>query len=255
LTRVRGWDLLRHARISGPVRRLSNDERVVPGSLSLAMSTSQPSLPEPDDHPGNRITEAILRFLSHVPSSDESESLTPARSARSVANLAAAKAATAAGAFALPPGPLGWLTILPELATVWKIQGQMVADIAGIYGKSIYLSREQMVYCLFRHAAAQAVRDLVVRVGERYLVKQVSLKAFETIAKKVGIKVTQHAVGKGLSRWMPVIGALGVGAYAYYDTAQVAKTAIELFESEIEMEEAPEVTPPRKGPPPLPEVR
>ena len=38
-----------------------------------------------------------------------------------------------------------------------------------------------------------------------------------------------------------------MGAYAYYDTAQVAKTAIELFESEIEVE-----PPPPKGPPPLP---
>ena len=31
---------------------------------------------------------------------------------------------------------------------------------------------------------------------------------------------------------MPVIGALGVGAYAYYDTGQVARTAIDLFGAE-----------------------
>lgn len=211
------------------------------------MEPNLPAPPDPDDLPGNRITEAILHFLGKIPETEHLESRTPAQAARSVANSAAAKAATTAGAFALPPGPLGWLTILPELAMVWKIQGQMVADIAGIYGKTTLLSREQMIYCLFRHAAAQAVRDLVVRVGERYFVRRVSLRAFEAIAKKVGIKVTQHAVGKGLSRWLPVIGALGVGAYAYYDTAQVAKTAIELFESEIEIE--PEKP---KGPPPLP---
>jgi hypothetical protein len=33
-----------------------------------------------------------------------------------------------------------------------------------------------------------------------------------------------------------VVGALGVAAYAYYDTAQVAKAAIELFERDIEIE-------------------
>jgi hypothetical protein len=32
-------------------------------------------------------------------------------------------------------------------------------------------------------------------------------------------------------------GALGVGAYAYYDTGQVAATAIEMFESEMTIEE------------------
>ena len=54
----------------------------------------------------------------------------------------------------------------------------------------------------------------------------------QSIAEKVGIKISQRALGKGLSRWIPVIGAVGVGAYAYYDTAQVAATAIELFESD-----------------------
>jgi len=33
----------------------------------------------------------------------------------------------------------------------------------------------------------------------------------------------------------PVIGALGVGSYAYYDTGQVARTEIGLFEQEIEI--------------------
>ncbi|MGC4015126.1 MAG: EcsC family protein [Luteolibacter sp.] len=202
---------------------------------------------EPDSSPGNRIAEAILHFLGKVPETERAVSRTPAQCARTIANAAAVKAATAAGALALPPGPLGWLTILPELATVWKIQGQMVADIAGAYGKQAALSREQMIYCLFRHAAAQAVRDLVVRVGERYLVRRVSVRVLESIAKKVGVKVTQHAVGKGIARWMPIVGALGVGAYAYYDTAQVAKTAIELFEGEVELEEEKP-----KGPPPLP---
>jgi hypothetical protein len=93
-----------------------------------------------------------------------------------------------------------------------------------------------MTYCLFRHGAAMAVRDLVVRMGERYLVKRVSLQAFQAIAKKVGIKVSQRALGKALSRWVPVIGAVGVAGYAYFDTAQVAKTAIELFEGGVEID-------------------
>jgi hypothetical protein len=47
------------------------------------------------------------------------------------------------------------------------------------------------------------------------------------------VKVTQRALGEGLSRWMPIIGAIGVGGYAYYDTRQVAATTIAMLKSEI----------------------
>src|SRR5258706_7267706 len=136
---------------------------------------------------GHGVAEAILNFIGRVPGTAEHKSRHPAERARSIANSAAAKAALTAGSLALPPGPLGWLTILPELVAVWRIQAQMVADIAGIYGKDAALTREQMIYCLFRHAAAQAVRDLVVRVGERFLVQRVSLRVLQACAARGGI--------------------------------------------------------------------
>jgi len=209
-----------------------------------------PIIPDPDPSPGHKIATAIMTFFGKIPETSESESVTPHQSAGAIANSAAAKAAAAAGALALPPGPIGWLTIIPELHTMWKIQTQMVADIAGVYGKTATLSQEQMIYCLFKHGAAMAVRDIVVRVGDRYLVRRLSPKLLEAVARKVGIKITQKTVGKAVSRWLPVVGALGVGAYAFYDTAKVAKTAMELFEGEIDIEPA---TPAEsKGPPPLP---
>lgn len=183
-----------------------------------------------------KAAKAIMGFIGHVPASHQRHSKTPLPGARKVASTAAAQAALAAGSLALPPGPLGWLTILPEMVAVWKIQAQMVANIAATYGKTETLSQEQVLYCLFRHTAAQAVRDIVVRVGERFLVKRASLAVIQNIAHKIGIKVTKTALGKGLSRFMPLVGALGVGAYAYYDTTQVAKTAIELFSSDIQIE-------------------
>jgi hypothetical protein len=173
-----------------------------------------------------------------MPATRERRSAAPADRARAIAASAAARAAATAGGLALPPGPLGWITILPEVVAVWRIQAQMVADIAGAYGKQRYLSREQMIYCLFRHTAAQAVRDLVVRVGERVIVRRASAGILQSIARKVGVRVTERAIGKGLSRWLPVVGALGVAGYAFYDTGQVARTAIGLFEQELETERA-----------------
>ena len=140
------------------------------------------------------------------------------------------------GGLALPPGPWGWLTILPDLVAIWKLQAQMVSDIAALYGKSATLSKEQMLYCLFRHAAAQAVRDFVVRAGDRYIVRHATVKALQIAAQKIGIKVTQRSVGTAVSRWIPLLGAVGVGAYAYYDTAQVARTAMDLFSHPLQIE-------------------
>jgi hypothetical protein len=57
-----------------------------------------------------------------------------------------------------------------------------------------------------------------------------------TITRRIGARLAQKAAGRGVARWIPVVGAVGMGAYAYYDTAQVAATAIDLFEGVIEVE-------------------
>jgi uncharacterized protein (DUF697 family) len=179
------------------------------------------------------VADSILEVIAHVPSSALPESRDPRERAREIASTAAAKAALTAGGLALPVGALAWLTILPELIAVWRIQAQMVADIARVYGQRAALTREQMMYCLFRHAASQGVRDLVVQVGERVLIQRATVGALQSTARRIGLRITQREIAKGVAKWLPLIGALGVGAYAYYDTTQVARTAAELFEREI----------------------
>jgi hypothetical protein len=132
---------------------------------------------------------------------------------------------------------MGMLTILPDIMAIWHIQRQMVADIAAVYGKSKQLGKEEMLYCLFKHLASQVLRDVVVRVGERMLVRRTSLKFIQEMLKKIGVRITQRIAGRGISRWIPIVGAIGIGAYAFYDTAQVGETAIDLFEREIDTEE------------------
>ena len=122
-------------------------------------------------------------------------------------------------------GPLIWL-------------GMDQAELDAAYDQSAYApNREQMLYCLFRHAAAQAVRDLVVRVGERVLVRRPTLGVLQRVLRRVGVRITQRLAGGAVARWLPIVGALGVGAYAYYDTGQVADTAIDLFRREIDQED------------------
>jgi len=186
------------------------------------------------DTPG--LADKLLDLIGNIPPSRESLPDEPKARARSVARIAAAKSASAAGALALPPGPLGWLTIAPELYAVWKIQAQMVADIAGVHGKAGTLTREQMLYCLFSHTAAKAFSDLVIRVGQRFVVRRAPVAALYAIANKIAIRIAHRSAGRVVARWVPALGALGVAGYVYFDTGRVADASIELFAADLQID-------------------
>jgi len=190
------------------------------------------------------VAAAILDFVGEVPDSSQGSSEDPAGEARRLARRAARRAALTAGSLALPPGPLGWLTMLPEMLAIWKIQAQLVSDIAAAHGQHATLGREQMLWCLFRHTAAQAFRDLVVRLGDRLIFQRMSQAVAQRVARQIGLHFGRRTVGQGLSRWLPVVGAVGVGTYAHYDTMRVAETALELFSGGMAMEGAAAVPAP-----------
>jgi hypothetical protein len=179
------------------------------------------------------IVEAVLSAVARIPDTSQHAEVSPLLAAQALTRAAATKAALTSGSLALAPGPIGLLTLLPDLIAVWKIQSQLVSDIAAVYGRKAELTREHMLYCLFKHTASQALRDLMVRAGERYVFKRASLAALEKIAKKIGLVTTKKLMGSAGSRFLPLVGAVGVGAYAYYDTVKVAATAIALFEKDI----------------------
>ncbi len=177
------------------------------------------------------LATAALDIAGRIPSSEETTSPTPLQAAQALTRAAANKAAMTSGTLALAPGPFGLLTVLPDLLVVWRIQSQLVSDIAAVYGQTASLSKEHMLYCLFKHSAAQAVRDLAVRAGDRWLVRKVSGALVQNIAKRIGVRLSQKVLGNGAARFFPLIGAVGVGGYAYYDTTKVAASAIALFET------------------------
>lgn len=179
------------------------------------------------------VVDAIEDLVARVPATRERAADAPAAAARALARKAAARAAALSGALALPPGVLGLLTVLPDLAAIWRIQAQMVSDISGLYGRQMQLTRTHMLYCLFRHAASQVARDVAVRAGERFVVRQLSGGALRSLLTSIGMSVTQRLAGTTASRWIPVVGAAAVAGYAYFDTLQVARTAIKMLEGTI----------------------
>ncbi len=187
-----------------------------------------------------RVSQMILNLVAVIPASNEAQSVAPDSRAHALARSAARATARVSGAAALAPGPLGLLTLLPDIVAVWKIQSQLVADIAAVYGKTSTLGKEQMLYCLFRHSAAQAFRDVVFRAGERFLVRRASLRVLQKITQAIGIKLSQRAMGQAVSRFLPLVGAAAVAGYGYADTRQVGSAAMELFGTEAVLEEQSE---------------
>ncbi|MEP7181273.1 MAG: hypothetical protein ABI886_03685 [Betaproteobacteria bacterium] len=188
-------------------------------------------LPVPLDAPAHQVTGVIERAIADIPPPHVHAVAEPSHAADALARDAAKKAALLSGSLALPPGPLGMLTVLPDLYLIWKVQRQMVADIFALHGRSAELTRTHMLYCLFRHMASQVLRDVAVRTGQRVVIRQLTAGALRGALATVGVSVTQRLAGTAATRWVPIAGAAAVGAYAYWDTLQVAKTARRLLET------------------------
>ncbi|HEV2219200.1 MAG TPA: hypothetical protein VGV08_01455 [Casimicrobiaceae bacterium] len=177
------------------------------------------------------VVGAVERVIADIPPPATQPAGRPGDHAHAIARRAAKRAALLSGSLALPPGPLGFATLLPDLYLIWTTQRQMVSDMFGVYGMSAELTRSHMLYCLFRHAASHVLRDVAVRSGQRLVVRQLSGSVLRSALGDVGVAVTQRLAGSAAGRWIPLAGAAAVGAYAYWDTMQVAGSARRLLVS------------------------
>lgn len=197
----------------------------------------------------SELLDSLERLIADVPPPQEKPAADPASAAEAIARAAAKRAAVVSGSLALPPGPLGLLTVLPDLLLIWKVQRQMVADIFALHGRTAELTQGHMVYCLFRHLASHLVRDVVVRAGERAIVRPLSAIALRSTLGQLGTQLTRRVAGASAGRWIPIAGAAAVGAYAYWDTLQVAKTARRLLEHPESLDAADSDVPPAPAAP------
>ncbi|WP_290764830.1 EcsC family protein [Fibrobacter sp. UBA4297] len=173
----------------------------------------------------------IFNLITDIPDSLLCPNRDPDARADILIKQAALKAAAVSTSLSIPAGFTGVLTSIPDIAAVWRIQAQLISDIACTYGKFAMLSREAMVWCLFRHSAASLLRDVAVRTGSRIVVQKLSLAALQKLLQKIGVKISANFLGRIALRAIPAIGAIGNGAYTYFDTNEVGKTAKSYFKA------------------------
>jgi hypothetical protein len=173
--------------------------------------------------------ELLFDLVSNIPNSAISLCHNPEEKIKLLTRKAALRAGALSATLSCPGGFVGVITILPDIAMIWRIQAQLVADIAASYGKIALLSRETMIWCLFRHTVSQLVRDLAVRAGTRVIVQTITLTAMRTLLRKIGLEASSRMVTRTFFRAIPLLGAIGSGTYAAYDTYEVGKTAEAYF--------------------------
>jgi len=182
-----------------------------------------------------------------VPESKEpGKAKRPYDRSKEITQKACAKAAAISGGLALPVGPLGMLTVLPDLVLVWRIQAQMVADIAVAFGHKKPLTEEDLMTCLFSHVAGTALREYersipldheeksgktVLDLIDRFT-RSGSRDVAVRVSKQIGQVIFQRVAKRTASRIVPLAGAAIVSAYAALDTKEVARTAVEMFSGE-----------------------
>ncbi|WP_173341703.1 EcsC family protein [uncultured Fibrobacter sp.] len=191
---------------------------------------------ETTDKLKDKAINIIFDLITNIPESIYVSSMDADSRVKLITQRASFKAATVSTTLSIPAGFTGILTAIPDIAAIWRIQAQLVADIAATYGKIALLTREAMVWCLFRHSAAQLLRDVAVRTGSRVVVQKLSTTALKKVIEKIGLKISSTFLSKSLLRAIPAIGAIGNGAYAYYDTTEVGKTAAAYFKALADQE-------------------
>jgi hypothetical protein len=168
---------------------------------------------------------SVRELINDIPLSTENRTSNALLRARELIAGASRRAADLSKGLALQPENSACTNLFADLAAIWRVQAQLVTDIGTVFGKSGKLTEDSIIYCLFRHAAAQFACEIVTGLGERLIGERGPRQR----------RGTEIVPRQRSSRLLPVIGAVAVAAYAYYDTDRIGQHAIEFFSKEIDL--------------------
>ncbi|MCB1141336.1 MAG: hypothetical protein H7A24_14420 [Leptospiraceae bacterium] len=131
------------------------------------------------------------------------------------------------------PGLIGGLAVVPEAILLIKLQSRLVKDIAILYGKEKYLTKEIILYCLFKQSRIDLFEKTVKMTGTRMMFRSFSLDVLQILLKKIGFETEKRGIFKYSKRAASLIGSVLGGAVSYADTRIVGTTAKIVFSKEI----------------------
>ena len=177
-------------------------------------------------------------LMKFAPSSTDISGGTP----EEMVSSASWKAFSISTAAALPPGPLGWATLLPELLAVTKVQMNLVYAIADHYGKKGMINRTIVALIFANQAGVTVGRNVVKKVGSKVVIRTIGSKAVRPIAQKIAARIGARITQKAVGRWVPFVLAPVFGAFSKSMTTDIGNEAIKLFGQDIEVVDTKECT-------------
>ena len=178
----------------------------------------------------SRFEKALTHFMP-----SEVEAGTEGETPEAMIASASRQAFGISTAAALPPGPLGLMTIIPELLAVTKIQMNLIYRIAAYYGKQGQVNAT-LILLIFANEAGLAIgRHIVTRVGAKILVRTLGEESARSLARSVAARIGTRLTRKALGRWVPMLIAPVFGLFSKRITARIGAEAVKLFSLDIEL--------------------
>lgn len=137
-----------------------------------------------------------------------------------------------AGAAGLVPGPWGMLAAVPEIIAVIRNQSKMIFDLCVALGKHQHI-RAELVIGVLMSSMGSGGTSLIAVQGGKLLVKRASLRVMQKVIAMLGGKVTQQLLKSMVGKWLPVVGAAAMAAWARYSTKKLGEKAVELLKHDI----------------------
>jgi hypothetical protein len=134
------------------------------------------------------------------------------------------------------PGLGGILSILPETYLLLKLQARMVKDIAILLGRETLLSKEILLYCLFKDNKENMFETTIRMSGTKLLIRPISMQYVQNIYSKLVLDKAGNIKNQKGKLLYSFISAFTNGSLSYLDTQIVGNTANSLFLSDIEFE-------------------
>lgn len=120
---------------------------------------------------------------------------------------AARKSFRISAALALIPGPVGFMSILPEAVALTKLQINLIYRIAGHYNRAEMVNKEIVLLILANVLGVAGGEVLIRRIGATLVIKSANTRIVRTLAKRVGTHVIDAAAQKAIGRWVPLASA------------------------------------------------
>lgn len=136
--------------------------------------------------------------------------------------------AVVAAAANLIPGPLGMVAAVPEILVVLRNQTEMIYDIGVAYGQERFM-RAELVVGLLTNAVGGSTTSLVMVQGGKLLVRRASLRVMQKVIAMLGGQITQRVLKSMIGKWLPVVGAAAMAAWARYTTKQLGEQAASML--------------------------